>query len=304
METFRSKDNRNIKERQMTPLKPPPPQPKRPAAPAPSTSPTSAAVKIGVRQPKAIVPRIILHATEKFGKTSLASFAPDPAIAMVRDTGYDTLLGAGTVPAIPGSEVNGWLELLAFVRSVSESKEYRTIIIDGLTGAERACQEYVCDTMFNGDWGDSGFLSYHKGYVHAATEWLKLLSALDRCQAAGITVIILAHSRTKEVKNPMGATYDRFEPECHEKTWGACAKWADAILFGKFHTIVEKGKREASKNLAEQKGKAIGGTQRVIFTENHDAFVAGNRYGMESEIWIEGGPETMYQQVMDQIRKP
>ncbi len=35
-----------------------------------------------------------------------------------------------------------------------------------------------------------------------------------------------------------------------------------------------------------------------------DAWVAGNRYGMDSEIWLQGGPDAMWQQVMDQIRKP
>lgn len=270
-----------------------------------STASTPAAVQIGIRQPRAIVPRVIMYAGEKFGKTSLAAFAPDPIILMVRDNGYDTLLSSGQVPAVRAAEVNEWTQLLDAVRGVAENPQgAKTLVIDGITGAERACHEHVCNTQFEGDWGERGFLSFHKGYTVSVTEWLKLLAALDRVQAAGITVIMLAHARMKAVKNPLGADYDRFEPDCHEKTWSGCAKWADAILFGKFHTIVDVTKRDAAKKIAEQKGKAIGGSQRVIFTQPHDAWVAGNRYGMESEIWLDCGPEQMWDVVMSQIRKP
>lgn len=281
----------------------PPAPPPRPPSPRSSSAPTpvTASVPIEIRKPGPIVPRMILYATEKFGKTSFASFAPDPIVLMVRDTGYDTLLGAGSVPAVRAAEVNEWQALLSTVRGVSGCK---TLVIDGITGAEKACQEYICNTHFGGDWGEHGFAAYAKGYDLAATEWLKLLSALDRLRDSGIMIVLLGHARMKQVSNPMGANYDHFEPDCHPKAWAGCAKWADAILFGKFHSIVEISKREAAKKIAEQKGKAIGGTQRVIFTEPHDAFVAGNRYSMESEIWIQGGPESMWDQVISQIRKP
>ena len=288
----------------MTPT-PTKPTPKIPVKPYVGASAPAAAVAIGVRKPQPIVPRLVMYAGEKFGKTTLAAFAPDPIILMCRDTGYDTLLGAGTVPAVRAAECNEWGTLLDQVRAISDAPgSCKTLIIDGISGAERACHEHVCRESFKGDWGDAGFMGYHKGYELAVTEWLKLLSALDRVKEGGTTVVLLAHASTKAVRNPMGADYDRFEPSAHAKTWAATAKWADAICFGKFQTIVDVGRREASKKIAEQKGKAIGGTQRVLFTEPHDAWIAGNRYGMDSEIWISGGPETMWQQVMDQIRKP
>lgn len=290
---------------------PPPARPlaKRPVAPAPTNSPTSATTKvgttIGIRQPKAIVPRIVMYAGEKFGKTSFAAYAPSPVILMCRDTGYDTLLSAGTVPAVRAAEVDEWTELLSTVRGIADNPEgCKTLVIDGITGAEQACWEKVCGDDYAGKMGKDGFLSFQEGPKVAATEWMKLLSALDLVKNAGVAVVMLGHANTKSFKNPVGADYDRFEPACNQHTWGATTKWADCILFGKFHSIVDVGKREASKKLAEQKGKAIGGTDRVIFTQPHDAWVAGNRYGMESEIWLQGGPGDMWNQVMDQIRKP
>jgi hypothetical protein len=240
---------------------------------------------------------------EKWGKTTLASQAPAPFILMARDNGYDTLVNAGTVKAHAALDVPNWPSVLSAVDQLIEQKHDRqTLVLDGLTGLERMCHEHVCETCFKGDWGEHGFAAYAKGFDLSVTEWLKLLQRLDVLLAKGIGIIMLGHARTKSVKNPMGADYDRFEPECHAKTWACTLKWADAILFGKFHAIVDMGRREASKKLAEQKGKAIGGTQRVIFTSPHDAFVAGNRYEMDSEIWLDER-DSMYETVMAQINK-
>jgi hypothetical protein len=266
----------------------------KPEAPKPE-------IVIPVRSPRPLVPRIVMYAAEKFGKTTFASYAPEPIILMCKDNGYDTLLSSRSVPAVPAAEMVAWEQLLDTVRHVANTKCCKTLIIDGITGAERLCHEYVVANKFEGKWGEDGFLAYHKGYSVAVTDWLKLLAALDEVRQAGITVVLLGHARTRSVKNPMGADYDRFEPDVHQHTWGPTAKWADAILFGKFHTIVEVAKREQSKKMAEQKGKAIGGTQRVIFTEPHDAWVAGNRFGMESEIWLNGQADGMWSEIVGQF---
>ena len=271
--------------------------PPRPTAPLRQTQ-----TGIPVRTPKPVVPRIVFYAAEKFGKTTFAAYAPDPIILMCRDNGYDTLLSTGSVPAVRAAEMGSWSELLDTCSDIVAGKmACKTLVIDGITGAEKLCHEHVVNTQFNGEWGEAGFLAYHRGYSLAVPQWLRLLNALDQVQTLGTTVVIIGHARIKSIKNPMGADYDRFEPDVHQQTWGPTAKWADAIVFGKFHTIVEVSKREQSKKLAEQKGKAIGGTQRVVFTEPHDAWVAGNRYGMESEVWLSGGPDQMWSEVMSQI---
>lgn len=277
----------------------------RPPAYVPRHAPTAPSSTIPVRTPRAIVPRIFMYAGEKFGKTSLAAFAPDPIILMCRDNGYDTLLSAGAVPAVRAVEIESFPVLIGMCRAIAQNPDgAKTLVIDGITGAERMCHEHVCSTKFNNKWGDDGFMAYHKGYSLSASEWLLFLAVLDEVRDAGVTVLMLGHARTKKVENPMGANYDRFEPDVTPQIWGPTAKWFDAILFGKFHTVVNVARRDAMKLLAEQSGKAIGGTQRVLFCSPHDAWVAGNRYQMESEIWLAGGPESMWGAVMDQIRKP
>ena len=269
----------------MTPPMPPPPPMSKGKPPA-TTQPT-VGISMEPRKPAKLPYRMFLYAVEKFGKTTLAAQSPSPFILMAGDNGYDTLLSAGSVPQLPAHYTDKWLDAMAVIDHLANNKHDRkTLVIDGVTGLERMCHEYVCERDFSGDWGEKGFGSFQKGYEISVTEWLRMLQRLDVLRAKGMNVILLGHARTKAVKNPMGADYDRYEPECHAKTWAATAKWTDAILFGKFHTIVDVTRREASKKLAEQKGKATGGTQRVIFAEPNDAFVAGQRYGMESNVWL------------------
>lgn len=283
-----------------------PPKPRNAPPPPPGTTTFTGpvpAMQFQIAKPKKIVPRVLMHAVEKFGKTTIGAYAPSPIIFQIRDTGYQTLLDAGEAPALPAPIIDSWEDLMTLLDVLAANPQDReTLVIDGVTGAERLCQEYVCNTAFKGDWSDSGFMSYKKGYDMCVPEWLKFLAKLDRIKGAGVTVIMLAHSKTKEVKNPLGANYDRYEIDSHEKTWSATAKWADAILFGKFHTIVDSARRDKDKSIAEKKGKATGGTQRVIFTQPHDAFVAGNRYGMDSEIWLfDTKPEDMWNVIAAQI---
>lgn len=300
-------------------MSPPPPAP-RPTAPPPAavmprrggSAPTPGTatytgpvptMQFQVAKPKLITARIVAYAPEKFGKTTIGAFAPDPIILQVRDTGYQTLLNAGVVPAVPAATPETWTDMMALLDVIAGNPQDRkTLVIDGMTGAERLCHEFVCETVYGGDWGEQGFMAYHKGYDLSIPEWLKFLAKLDAIQAKGLNIVLLGHARTKEVKNPVGANYDRFEPDVHAKTWGPTARWADAILFGKFHTIVEQAKREKNKSIAEAKGKAVGGIDRVIFTSPCDAWVAGNRFGMDSEIWLNGvGPDAMWSTIAAQI---
>ena len=89
-----------------TPKAPPPPPKSPPKSPPPAAgraAPTAAAgpINIGQAKPKAPCPRIVLATVEGWGKTTAGAYAPNPFMCMVRgETGYATLLGAGTVPAV------------------------------------------------------------------------------------------------------------------------------------------------------------------------------------------------------------
>lgn len=235
------------------------------------------------RRPSAIV----VNTTEGWGKTTLAAFAPNSTLALARDeTGYQTLRGVGRVPRRKHVTVNTWSELLTTVATLEDVK---ILALDTLGGFERLCHEHVCDTSFNGDWGDKGFLSYHKGYDQAISEWLKLLQALDRLRnTQGTSVLMLSHCQIRPFKNPLGPDYDRFVSDCHPKTWGVTHRWADAVLFGKYYDIVQEDKKSGGRL------KGVGEGVRMLYTERTAGYDAKNRFGMAQAIEFPNDPLQMW----------
>lgn len=271
------------------------------AAPPPVRSNGSAtaariALRLEPRKAQEPVPRIVMYAPEKWGKTSFAAFAPDPVIFMSRgETGYDTLLGVSAVPSVPAMIAESWSQLLGWLDDLAANPQGRkTVVLDAIGGFERLCQEHVCNSEFDGDWTERGFMGFMRGYERAAGEWLQLLRRLDTLQSKGLVCVLLGHAKVKGFNDPMGPAYDRYICDCHDKVWQSTARWSDCILFGKFHTVVELSGASKTKGVADRKGKGIGGTQRVIYTVGCDAFVAGNRYALPPVMAVPDKPEQVW----------
>ncbi len=222
--------------------------------------------------------RIIFHAVEKFGKTSFAAHSPAPIFLLPADeTGLLTLIDAGRLPETPYLLVRNWSEALDAIEWLTTGEHDRkTLVVDTLNSLEKMCHQHVCDREYAGDWGKKGFANYQQGYGVSTSEWRVFLAALDRLrETKRMSIIGTAHTRVVTFKNPGDLDFDRYVPDMHDKTWSITHKWADAILFGQFFTeVVEDGNRA--------KGK--GGQARVIYTERHAAYDAGNRFGLPEEI--------------------
>lgn len=280
---------------------PAPPAPAKAAPPPPppasaTASPSAAQVQLPrvtlTRKPAEFqAPKIVLNAVEGWGKSSAGAFSPSPAFLMASgERGYETLLGAGLVPNVPRATIPGWLDLLGAVKGIAdEPGDIKTIVLDAMGGLERLCQEYVCQRDYSGDWSEKGFNSFKEGYGVAANEWIDLLALLERANIRGISILLLSHSKTATFYDPMGKNFDRYGVDVHHKVWSNTARWADAVLFGKFLTVVDTG-----KNKSADKGKGIGGAERVIYTENRDAYIAKNRYKMPPMISIPNDPSKIW----------
>lgn len=228
--------------------------------------------------------RLVLYGTEGIGKTSLGVSAPRSVTLMTRgETGLLTLIDSGRVPPTAHfPEVLSWTQLLdAIGVLIDQPHDYRTLVIDTLNGAERLCHEHVCRREYGGRWGRDGFTSFNQGYEVALADWRDLLDRLDRLRAAKrMGVVALAHGRIATFRNPEGADYDRFVPDLHPKTWALTHKWADAVLFLNYETIVDAER-------VDLKGKGKGGSRRKLYTQRTAAFDAKNRHGLPPE--IDGG---------------
>ncbi len=282
----------------MTPSTPPP---------APSASkaaaPTVALPAMGRAKTKMMPPKLILNAVEGWGKTTMGAYAPEPFILMASgETGYTTLLGAKRVPEIDTilddsgkpRVAESWLETLSVLDYfIANKTSHKTFVLDALGGFERLCHEHVCNRDFKGEWGEKGFASYQKGYDVSVAEWQQLLRRLETINAGGITIIMLSHCMVRPFKNPLGEDFDRYVTNLHHKTWGPTVKWADAVLFGNFITVVDpKGGR----------ARGIGGTDRIIYTERRDAYDAKNRFGMPEAIEIPNDPTQIWSTVYNAIK--
>src|SRR5262249_14995615 len=126
--------------------------------------------------------------------------------------------------------------------------------------------------------GRDGFTAYMTGYDVALAEWRLLIDALDRLRSSRrMSILALAHSRITTFKNPEGSDYDRYTVDLHHKTWSLTHKWADLVLFANFVAHIDSRK-------GEEKGKAKGGSRRVIFTTRTAAYDAKNRHGLPEQI--------------------
>jgi hypothetical protein len=230
--------------------------------------------------------RYILHAVEGWGKTSFGAQTPKPVFLQTAgETGLETLIDSGRLPEVAHfPAVMTWIDLLGAVETlVVEDHPYRTLVFDTMNGAEALLHRFICDRDFDGEWGNKGFGSYNKGYEVALPEWTRFLNALDRVRLERrMTIFLLCHTKVKGFKNPDGPDYDRYQPDCHEKTWGLSHKWADCVLFGNFEVAYSNIKKNEKGE--EARGKARGGQVRMMYTERRAAWDAKNRLGLQTEI--------------------
>lgn len=232
-------------------------------------------------------PRVLLYAVEGWGKTTLAAHAPDPVLLMAPgEDGYSTLLGQGRVPEVARTSPATWAETIATLDYlIAHPDECRTVVLDGLAGFEHLCHQTVCDQDFNGEWGEKGFAAYGRGYEAAVREWLILLERLDTLRALGKIILLLAHTEIRTFSNPLGPDFDCYVTNLHKRTWAATKPWPDMILFGSTITVVAKEKNKA---------KAIGGTDRILYTSLTDGYYAKNRHGLPPEIVMPNDPSQLW----------
>lgn len=245
-----------------------------------------------------------MHATNGFGKTSLAAYAPFPIFIETKgETGLETLMSAGQLPPTPHfPEVQSWPELLSAINVLkTEEHTYKSLVIDTANGAERLCHEYVCSRDFNGDWGERGFASYQKGPEVALADWRMLLNGLDALRIErGMTIFMLLHTNIKTFRNPSGGDFDKYSPELDKRTWSLTKGWLDCILFGNFEITVT----DVQKSGGNKKGKAAELSQRMLYTSSDNpVYDAKNRLGLPAEIECGDSPAAGWLNLTNAIKE-
>lgn len=220
--------------------------------------------------------RYVIYGPAGVGKTTLGASFPSPIFLQAAgETGLDALLKSGSLPEslarFPESQT--WDEVGSVIRALTdEDHGYKTLVLDTMNGAEKLAHEAELQSVYEGN--RQKFVSYGAGERTSAARVVAFLAALDRLrERRKMSIVLLAHSRIKEAKNPEGDNYDRYEPDVSKETLATLSRWSDAMLFMNFYIVVK-----------EDKGR--GGDQRVMQCERRAAYEAKNRLGLPATIHL------------------
>jgi len=213
------------------------------------------------------------------GKTTLAAMAPNPVFIGVDDGGRmirNPKTGA-PVNAVEGVET--FQDIRDALRQTDLFPPGSTCVLDTITKVESLAEQYTFDHVkVDGKTVDSlEAYGWGKGYRFLMETMRLLLADLDPHVRRGVNVILLAQQWQATVANLEGADYLMDTPKLHldKKGVGVCAEvceWSDHILrIG--HPAVKVTKSDAKAT----KGKVMGTTDRVIYTQKELHFVAKSR---------------------------
>lgn len=224
--------------------------------PARSIAPTNArrmtldAIRRG---PRPAPDRILLVGVEGVGKSTFAAGAPAPVFLPTED-------GIGQLDVASFPTPKTYKDALDVVETLTTSDhEFKTLALDTLDAMEPLVVEAVCQR--NG-WQNIESPGFGKGWVAVTAEWRVFLLALDRLrEAKGMEIILLAHSTLRNVVNPSGSDYARFEGSLNKGALALVKGWTDVNLFAIHEEFVGKDRGEA-KAKVKTSGRRIMHTQR------------------------------------------
>src|SRR5262245_2618373 len=127
-------------------------------------------------------PRIILFGSQKIGKSTFASKAPNPIFIQTED-GSSQLDVTRTPLCTRFAEVMDWLRML-----FKEDHDYKTLVLDSLDWTEKLIHEQVRQEQ-----GDNIFAEYGRGFTLSLGYIDKLITALNAIRTKrGMAIILLA----------------------------------------------------------------------------------------------------------------
>ncbi len=178
-------------------------------------------------------------------------------------------------------EVMGYLQQLA-----EEEHDFKTVVVDSLDWLEPIVWK---ETVLRIPYGEKGKkieniedYGFGKGFGHAMDVWVDYIDALDYLRSEKqMTVIQICHAQIKKFENPETDIYDRYELKLQKQVAAKMMEHSDIILFANYYVGVKKEEKAMSK---DGRKRAVGTGERVLYTEERPAFMAGNRYSLPSEI--------------------
>jgi hypothetical protein len=213
-------------------------------------------------------PRLVIHGDGGLGKSTVASGAPDPIF-------LDLERGTLELDVARVENITTWEGLRATVRGYAQDQEgFKTVVIDTLDRAEWLCWQHVCREA-RVDSIEKVGKGFGKGYVAAYEQFRALARDLDACRAAGMGIIVIAHSKIEKAPNAAGDEYERWTLKVDRRVAGLFYESFDAVLYARLETFTQKSESGKTKGFGER---------RVMETQASPAWLAKNRYRLPAQL--------------------
>jgi len=220
--------------------------------------------------------KIIVYGPPGLGKTTFGCTFERPILLRTEDGA-----GAIDVPTFPQLATTVEEIRQAISALCSAEHGFKTLVIDSLDWLEPIIWAATSARLNVASIETPG---YGKGYVEAESEWRTIIGDLDVLRTWGVNVVLVAHSEIKRVEPPDSDPYDRYQIKLHKRAWALWQEWADMLLFANYERRLLKQK-DGGKS-GDDKYRAEGTGERVIYTDERPAFLAKNRWSLPAKIRI------------------
>lgn len=229
--------------------------------------------------------RTMIYGVHGVGKTTWASQSPNPILIQCEEGAND--IGTPRFNLCRKLEDVTWC-ISELMGTMSEDKHHDrdTLIIDSLDALENIINVSVCTEMGVEAIGD---VEYGQGYGHSHIKWLELLDSIKLLsEKRNMNIILIAHSRVVEFKDPARDSYMRYTNALYTNAKGVgigsfIQQWCDEVFFSTWKVST----RVTDKKVGREEVKAVGGGQRVIYTAERPSHDAKNRLGLTKDLAYE-----------------
>ena len=216
--------------------------------------------------------RVLLYGTHGIGKSSWAAQAPDVLFLNLED-GLNDIDAAKTEHL---ASLDFVVEALTFL--ASQKHDFKWVAVDTVDWLEALIHQDVADKAGKACIGD---IKYGEGYKSAQSYWDKLLSQLDWLRTEnGIGLILLAHASIEKFRDPMGDSYDRYQPALHSTAAATLQEWADEVLFATYRVNT----RTEDEGFGKKRAIAGGSGERLLRCTETPGALAKNRLALPDTI--------------------
>lgn len=210
--------------------------------------------------------RVTIYGGAGVGKTTFGASAPSPIFLGAED-------GTAQLDVARFPKPETLADVFEAIRTLTEEQhEFKTLALDSLDWLEPVIWKHVTDQA-GVEYIEQVGGGYGKGYTAAVDHWRRILSALERLQAAkGMHVVLIAHGHVKKFANPEGEDFDRHQMKLNDKAAGLVKEWSDALLFARHEVLAHEDKKKRVRGISTG--------ARIIHTTERAAFDAKNRYSL------------------------